>query len=92
VSMACGERVLLPRVREAAEDELVVTAGFSCRSQVEHATERKALHVAQVIQLARDGAVAPKPQPEPAGSRRKVGAALALAGVVALAFAGVKGS
>ncbi len=58
VSMACGERVLLPKVQGRA-DTLVVTAGFSCRSQIEHATERRALHLAQVIQLARDhGAVA----------------------------------
>jgi Fe-S oxidoreductase len=90
VSLACGERVLMPRVREAEREELVVTAGFSCRSQIEHATERKALHLAQVIELARHGEVAPKPKP--AGSRRKVGALLALAGVLALTFAGVKGS
>src|SRR6266508_4047367 len=58
VSMACGERVLLPKGQGRA-DTLVVTAGFSCRSQIEHATERRALHLAKVIQLARDhGAVA----------------------------------
>jgi Fe-S oxidoreductase len=100
VSMKCGERVLLPKVREASADTLVVTAGFSCRSQIEQATNRRALHVAQVIQLARDHgaggppgafperAAGPKPQPTTAQRVRRaaVGAALAGAGALALAF------
>jgi Fe-S oxidoreductase len=70
VSEACGERVLLPKVRELPADALVVTAGFSCRSQIEQGTERRALHPAQVIQLARDlGAAGPRgPYPERASS------------------------
>ena len=96
VSMACGERVLLPKVREVPADTLVVTAGFSCRSQIEQATERQALHIAQVIQLARDhGAAGPRgPYPERAaapkprrarGSRWSAAFAVATAGVLALA-------
>jgi Fe-S oxidoreductase len=54
VSVACGERVLLPKVREAAPETLIVADGFSCRSQIEQAdTGRQALHAAQVLQLAR---------------------------------------
>jgi FAD/FMN-containing dehydrogenase/Fe-S oxidoreductase len=54
VSIACGERVLLPKVREAPADTLVVADGFSCRSQIEQGrTGRRALHVAQVLALAR---------------------------------------
>ena len=54
VSVACGERVLLPRVRAVPTDTLVVADGFSCRSQIEQAgTGRRALHVAQVLTLAR---------------------------------------
>src|SRR5205823_879545 len=52
VSMACGERVLLPEVREANPRTLIVTNGFSCRTQIRHATDREALHLAQVISLA----------------------------------------
>jgi Fe-S oxidoreductase len=52
VSMKAGERVLLPAVRAAPPETLVVTSGFSCRQQIAHATERKALHVAEVVQLA----------------------------------------
>jgi Fe-S oxidoreductase len=88
VSMACGERVLLPKVRQASAETLVVTAGFSCRSQIEQATNRRALHLAQVIQLAHDRELAPKPQ-APSSARRKTFAAVAGAGAVAaLAFAG----
>ncbi len=98
VSIACGERVLLPKVREAASDALVVTAGFSCRSQIEQATNRRALHVAQVIQLARDHgpsgppgpyperAVSPKPPPSAA---RRVTRATTAAALAAAAIGGV---
>jgi Fe-S oxidoreductase len=51
VSMRAGERVLLPAVRNAAEDSLVVADGFSCRTQIKTATGRRALHSAQVLAL-----------------------------------------
>jgi len=56
VSIACGERVLLPSVRKAAPDTLIVTNGFSCREQIWQTTNRRALHVAQVLKMAIDGA------------------------------------
>jgi FAD/FMN-containing dehydrogenase/Fe-S oxidoreductase len=52
VSIACGERVLLPEVREAGERDLIVADGFSCREQIQQCTNREGLHLAQVIQLA----------------------------------------
>jgi Fe-S oxidoreductase len=52
VSIACGERVLLPAVRKAAKDTLIVADGFSCREQISQTTDRQALHVAQVLQMA----------------------------------------
>ena len=55
ISMRIGERVLLPRVREASEETLIVADGFSCREQIEQATGRKALHLAEVLQLAMNG-------------------------------------
>ena len=42
VSMAIGERVLLPAVRSAPADTLIVSDGFSCREQIAQATGRKA--------------------------------------------------
>jgi FAD/FMN-containing dehydrogenase/Fe-S oxidoreductase len=52
LSMRVGERRLLPAVREAPADTLIVGDGFSCKTQIEHATSRRALHVAQVLQMA----------------------------------------
>lgn len=52
VSMAVGERVLLPRVREADAATIVVADGFSCREQVVHATGRRPQHLAEVLWLA----------------------------------------
>jgi Fe-S oxidoreductase len=52
VSIACGERVLLPAVRNATEETLIVADGFSCREQVRQMTKRMPLHIAQVLQLA----------------------------------------
>jgi Fe-S oxidoreductase len=56
VSIKAGERVLLPAVRAAPTDALIVADGFSCREQIEQTTNRRALHLAQVITLARQGA------------------------------------
>jgi Fe-S oxidoreductase len=52
VSMAIGERVLLPAVRRAPVDALIVSDGFSCREQIAQATGRQTLHLAEAIQLA----------------------------------------
>jgi len=52
MSVACGERVLLPAVRDAAPQTLVVADGFSCREQISQCTDRRALHPAEVMRLA----------------------------------------
>jgi len=52
VSVAVGERVLLPKVRNAADDTLIIADGFSCREQIADLTDRGALHLAQVLQMA----------------------------------------
>ena len=52
VSLACGERVLLPCVRGASKEILIVADGFSCREQIRQTTDRQALHFAQVVQMA----------------------------------------
>jgi Fe-S oxidoreductase len=52
LSIAAGERVLLPKVRAAAADTLILADGFSCRGQIESGTDRSALHLAQVLAMA----------------------------------------
>jgi hypothetical protein len=89
--MACGERVLLPKVREASPETLVVADGFSCRSQIEQSgTGRRGMHVAEVIKLARDrGAIPAYPEhavPDPQGRSRGARVAL-VAGAAGAAVA-----
>ena len=52
VSQAVGERVLLPAVRSAAPETLIVSDGFSCREQIEQATGRKPMHLAELLLVA----------------------------------------
>lgn len=53
VAMKVGERVILPAVRETDAGTLVIADGFSCREQIEQATGRKTLHLAEVLKMAR---------------------------------------
>jgi FAD/FMN-containing dehydrogenase/Fe-S oxidoreductase len=62
VSIKCGQRQLIPEVNRAAEDELIIADGFSCREQIRQMSDRYALHPAQVIRLA--GAIQPGRRPE----------------------------
>jgi FAD/FMN-containing dehydrogenase/Fe-S oxidoreductase len=52
ISLDCGEQALLPAVRDASPDTVIVANGFSCKTQIEAATSRKALHLGEVIALA----------------------------------------
>jgi FAD/FMN-containing dehydrogenase len=52
VSVAVGERRLLPAVRQADDNTLIIADGFSCREQIADLTDRGALHLAQVLQMA----------------------------------------
>ncbi|HEX3661259.1 MAG TPA: FAD-linked oxidase C-terminal domain-containing protein [Acidobacteriaceae bacterium] len=49
VSQALGERVLLPAVRAAAPDTILVADGFSCREQIAQNTTRRAVHFAEIL-------------------------------------------
>jgi len=52
VSMKMGELTLLPRVRKAGADELIVADGTSCRHQIRDGSGRSAIHVARVLERA----------------------------------------
>jgi Fe-S oxidoreductase len=51
-SLAIGELELLPAVRNAPDDWLIIADGFSCREQIRQCTGRNALHLAEVIRMA----------------------------------------
>jgi FAD/FMN-containing dehydrogenase/Fe-S oxidoreductase len=95
VSQAVGERALLPAVREAPDHTLVLADGFSCRTQIEQGTDRRALHLAQAIRIAlregpggpgtgrpEDGETEEVPDPGRGARLALVGAGLALTGVL----------
>lgn len=52
VSVACGERALLPRVRQEAASTFIMADGFSCKEQIAEQSNRQALHLAEVMQMA----------------------------------------
>jgi Fe-S oxidoreductase len=52
ISKSIGELELLPAVRQAPTDWLIVADGFSCREQIAQETDRHALHLAEVLQMA----------------------------------------
>jgi len=104
--MDCGDQALLPAVRDADPQTQIVADGFSCKTQIKDAgTGRKALHVAQLMKLAREegGAGASRKTrakaersvlstPAPRLSRRagRVAAVVAASTVAGSAAAGVR--
>jgi Fe-S oxidoreductase len=52
VSMKMAELSLLPAVREAPADTLLVADGTSCRHQIADGAQREAIHVARVLERA----------------------------------------
>lgn len=53
VSQKVGEHELLPKVRQTPQDTLILADGFSCREMIAQNTDRHALHIAQVLRLAK---------------------------------------
>ncbi len=51
-SLAMAEAALLPAVRDAGDDVLIVADGTSCRHQIKDGAQREAVHVAQVLAAA----------------------------------------
>jgi FAD/FMN-containing dehydrogenase/Fe-S oxidoreductase len=91
ISVAIGELELLPAVRNASPDSLIIADGFSCREQIAQCTDRRALHLAEVIQMAlREGPLGPVgPYPERAQVQRRQAEVEASMKRAGLAVAGV---
>ncbi|MGR3547317.1 MAG: FAD-binding oxidoreductase, partial [Roseovarius sp.] len=57
VSRKMGELSLLPAVRAAAPDDLLIANGTSCRHQIADGAGRRALHIAEIFDRASENAV-----------------------------------
>jgi Fe-S oxidoreductase len=55
VSLKMAEFSLLPAVRRADADTLVIADGTSCRHQIRDGSGREALHVARVLAMSVGG-------------------------------------
>jgi Fe-S oxidoreductase len=51
VSVACAEHVMLPRLREAPSEAVVLADGFSCRTQIHELDSggREGMHLAELL-------------------------------------------
>ena len=54
ISRTIAEHVLLPKVRAAGPDDLIVADGFSCREQIVQLADRRPITLAEVIAAAID--------------------------------------
>jgi hypothetical protein len=97
VSQTCGELALLPAVRAADKEAVVVTDGFSCREQVQQATDRRPMHFAELCKMALAENGEPStdayperryvtPTPAASGALLYVAAALVVLAVLAIVF------
>jgi len=100
VSVAIGERVLLPAIRRAEESTLLIADGFSCREQIAQLTNREAMHTAEVLAMAMhnpETAEGAQPEEDMVSHRKRavrnsmvqagIGVAAAAVGLVLLAWA-----
>ena len=85
VSMAMGERAVFPMVRDAGDDTLILADGFSCRTQIEHGTDRSTLHLAEVLRMGLTGRQPPEPAPRRRRRLKLAGAAAALGAAAGVA-------
>ncbi|MHA7190252.1 FAD-binding and (Fe-S)-binding domain-containing protein [Arthrobacter sp. MDT2-16] len=60
VSVQIAEQQLLPAIRSATEDAVVLADGYSCRTQIEDLSDRRGIHLAQLLDPA-----AQRPSAEP---------------------------
>jgi Fe-S oxidoreductase len=55
ISMRMAQDALLPAVRDAGADTILVADGTSCRHQIKHGAGREAVHVARLLESALAG-------------------------------------
>src|SRR5579864_2429834 len=92
ISSAIGELELLPAVRQAPAEWLIIADGFSCREQIAQGTGRHALHLAEVLQMALQPSALDEDDPYPESRlvrerQSEVTASMKRAGIAAGAIA-----
>ena len=65
ISQAIGELELLPAVRQVPNDWLIIADGFSCREQIAQNTHRRALHLAEILQMTLHPSALDRDEPYP---------------------------
>jgi Fe-S oxidoreductase len=65
LSVRIAEQRLLPAIRDAGEQTLLIADGFSCKTQIEQLSDRRALHLAQVVKMAMEHGPAGPPGARP---------------------------
>jgi hypothetical protein len=94
VSKACAESVLLPAVRDADPDAVLLADGFSCRTQVHELDSggREAVHLAELLDRARRGESRSVPGDLNPGDRVPLPSTVARAGALTAVAAVVGGA
>jgi Fe-S oxidoreductase len=66
VSEACAEQVMLPRIREATKQTVVLADGFSCRTQIHDLDSggREGVHLAELLASTQRSAEPSRDEPE----------------------------
>ena len=99
VSEAAAERVLLPAVRAAPADTIVLADGFSCRSQIHELDSggREALHLAELLDAALRPVIdadhpfgPPRTPPAPGRTAQTAALAATAAAATAALFTGLR--
>jgi Fe-S oxidoreductase len=65
VSVDIAQARLLPLIEAADEETILISDGFSCKTQVEQLSGRRLLHTAQVLKMALDEGPGGTPGPRP---------------------------
>ena len=88
MSVACAEQALLPRLRGAPAEAVVLADGFSCRTQIHEldSGDREAMHLAELLAGATS---LPATYPEQQAVRPVIPSRLAVARVLGAAVAAV---
>ncbi len=72
VSVEIFKQRLLPLIRKASPEAILIGDGFSCKTQVEQLTERRPLHTAQVLKMAMEqGPQGPAARARSGATRRR---------------------